>query len=67
MLGRIITAAAGRSIARTVGGVAAGPAGAVVGLLLPTVLRRLGPGGMLAAAIGGHVVRRAMKKAAAAR
>ena len=62
MLGRIITMAAGRSIARNVGGVASGPAGAVVGLLLPTILRRLGPGGMIAAAVGGHVVRRAMKK-----
>ncbi len=65
MLGRIVSMVAGRSIARTVGGVAAGPAGTVVGLLLPTVLRRLGPGGMLAAAIGGAVVRRAVKKAAA--
>lgn len=67
MLGRIVAMMAGRSIGRSVGGIAAGPAGAVVGLLLPTVLRRLGPGGMIAAAIGGHVVRRAMKKAAAAR
>jgi hypothetical protein len=65
MLGRIITMVAGRSIARTVGGVALGPAGAVVGLLLPTVLRRLGPGGMVAAAVGGAIVRRAMKKVAA--
>ena len=64
MLGRLVSMMAGRSVARSVGGVASGPAGAVVGLLLPTVLRRLGPGGMLAAAIGGHVVRRAMKKAA---
>ncbi len=67
MIGRVISMMAGRSIARSVGGIAAGPAGAVVGLLLPTVLRRLGPGGMLAAAIGGHVVRRAIKQRAAAR
>ena len=65
MLGRIVSMMAVRSGARTVGGVAAGPAGTVVGLLLPTVLRRLGPGGMLAAAIGGHVVRRAVRKARA--
>jgi len=64
MIGRVVSMLAGRSFARTVGGVAAGPAGAMVGLLLPTVLRRLGPGGMLAAAIGGHIVRRAMKRAA---
>ena len=67
MIGRIVSMMAGRSIARTVGGVAAGPAGTVVGLLLPTVLRRLGPGGMIAAAIGGHVVRRAIKRAAVPR
>jgi hypothetical protein len=67
MIGRVISMMAGRSIARSVGGIAAGPAGAAIGLLLPTVLRRLGPGGMLAAAIGGHVVRRAIKQRAAAR
>ncbi|MBC7496826.1 MAG: hypothetical protein H7243_06655 [Sphingomonadaceae bacterium] len=61
MFGRVITMVAGRSIARTVGGAASGPAGLVVGALLPTVLRRLGPGGMIAAAVGGMVVRRAMK------
>ncbi|MBC7496421.1 MAG: hypothetical protein H7243_04560, partial [Sphingomonadaceae bacterium] len=49
MFGRVITMVAGRSIARTVGGAASGPAGLVVGALLPTVLRRLGPGGMIAA------------------
>ena len=67
MLGRIVTMFAGRSLARSVGGAASGPAGAVVGLLLPTVLRRLGPGGMIAAAVGGAVVRRAVRKANAAR
>lgn len=67
MLGRLISMMAGRSVARSVGGVAAGPAGTVVGILLPTVLRRLGPGGMVAAAIGGAVVRRAIKKANATR
>ena len=64
MFGRLITMVAGRSIARTVGGAASGPAGLVIGALLPTVLRRLGPGGMIAAAVGGAVVRRAMKSAA---
>lgn len=67
MLGRIVTMFAGRSLARSVGGVASGPAGAVVGLLLPTVLRRLGPGGVIAAAVGGVVVRRALKRATATR
>ncbi len=63
MLGRIMAMVAGRSLARSLGGVTAGPVGAVVGVLLPTVLRRLGPGGIVAAAIGGAVVRRAMKRA----
>ncbi len=67
MLGRIVTMFAGRSLARSVGGVAFGPAGTVVGLLLPTVLRRLGPGGMIAAAVGGVVVRRAVKRASTSR
>ncbi|MGI4880979.1 MAG: hypothetical protein ACRYG4_26260 [Janthinobacterium lividum] len=61
MLGRIISMVAGRSIARTVGGAASGPAGAVIGVLLPTVLRRMGPQGMLIAALGGYVVKKAMK------
>ncbi len=67
MIGRFVSMMAGRSVARSMGGIAAGPAGTVVGLMLPTVLRRLGPGGMLAAAVGGAVVRRAVKKARAAR
>lgn len=58
MLGRLISMIAGRSIARTVGGVAAGPVGLVVGAALPTVLRRLGPFGMVAAAAGGYVVKK---------
>jgi len=67
MLGRFVSMMAGRSVARTLGGAASGPAGAVVGVLLPTILRRLGPGGMVAAAVGGAVVRRAVRRAAARR
>jgi 4-amino-4-deoxy-L-arabinose transferase-like glycosyltransferase len=55
MIGRLLTIFAGRSIARTVGGAAAGPAGAAMGAVLPVVIpavaRRLGPGGMLFAAL----------------
>lgn len=58
MLGRLISMIAGRSIARTVGGVASGPVGLAVGAALPTVLRRLGPGGMIAAAVGGFAVKK---------
>ena len=67
MLGRIISMVAGRSIARTVVGAASGPAGAVIGVLLPTVLRRMGPQGMIVAALGGYVVKKAMKKYAPAK
>ncbi len=67
MLGRIISMVAGRSIARTVGGAASGPAGAMIGVLLPTVLRRMGPQGMIVAALGGYVVKKAMKKYAPAK
>ncbi len=62
MVGRIISMVAGRSIARSVGGAASGPAGAVIGVLLPTVLRRMGPQGMIVAALGGYVVKKAMKR-----
>ena len=64
MLGRIVSMIAGRSLARSVGGAAAGPDGAVIGVLLPTVLRRLGPGGMIAALIATRVYRQAAKRAA---
>ena len=56
MIGKFVSALAGRSLARTIGGVSAGPIGAAVGLavpiVLPTVARRLGPVGMVAAAVG---------------
>lgn len=64
MIGRILSAVAGQSIARTVGGSAAGPVGAVLGAAIPTLLpwaaRRLGPVGMVAAAVGSYVVARAI-------
>ncbi|MCS6986995.1 MAG: hypothetical protein NZM40_06120 [Sphingomonadaceae bacterium] len=64
MLAQIVTALAGRSLARTLGGAAAGPVGAVVGAALPAALpwmaRRLGPAGMVAAALGSLLVTRWM-------
>jgi hypothetical protein len=66
MIGKLLSAAAGQSIARTVGGAGAGPVGAIVGGLVPTVLpwvaRRLGPAGMVAAAVGSFVVARAIAR-----
>ncbi len=68
MIGQIVTALAGRTLARTVGGAGAGPIGAVVGAALPTAIpfiaRRLGPVGMVAAAVGSYVVARAMARRA---
>lgn len=62
MIGKLLTAAAGRSIARTIGGASAGPAGAVIGAaapaMIPAIARRLGPGGMVAAAVGGMLFKR---------
>ena len=54
MLGRIISAFAGSAIAKSAGG--AGPMGAVVGAALPTVMRRFGPLGMVAAAAGLYML-----------
>ena len=57
-VGRLVTALAGQALARTVGGMAAGPAGAVLGFALPAVARRLGPLGMAGMAIGAWAVHR---------
>lgn len=66
MIGKLISAVAGRSIAQSVGGVAAGPAGAVIGLAVPVVLprvaRALGPFGMIAAAVGGMLFTRWLER-----
>ena len=56
VFGRIISALAGRALARTVGGAAAGPAGMVIGAALPMVARRLGPLGMAGLAVGAWAV-----------
>ena len=66
MIGKIVTALAGRTIARTVGGAAAGPAGALIGAAIPVVLpraaRALGPVGMVAAAVGGLLFTRWLER-----
>lgn len=61
MIGSLIRAAAGRAMARQVGGTAAGPMGAIAGAALPMVLRRFGPLGMIGAVVGGYAVNRYMK------
>jgi len=57
MIGKIVSALAGRSLARSLGGAAAGPAGAVIGAAAPVVVshmaRRMSPLRMVALAAGG--------------
>jgi hypothetical protein len=66
MIGKIVTALAGRTLARSVGGAAAGPAGALIGaaipMVLPRVARALGPMGMVAAAVGGMLFTRWLER-----
>ena len=64
MIGRIISMFAGSAIAKSAGG--AGPMGAVVGAALPTVMRRMGPLGMVAAAAGAYALSKYVKRQQAA-
>lgn len=68
MIGKIVTAVAGRTVARSIGGATAGPAGMIVGAALPIVLPRLaatlGPFGMVAAALGTLFFGRYLKRRA---
>ncbi|MFZ4688360.1 MAG: hypothetical protein ACOYLS_03885 [Polymorphobacter sp.] len=56
LIGRIVTALAGRAVARGVGDASAGPAGMVIGAALPFVAKRLGPMGMAGLAIGAWAI-----------
>ncbi|KPF78269.1 hypothetical protein IP88_04365 [alpha proteobacterium AAP81b] len=64
MMRRVVTALAGRALARNLGGRAAGPIGTAAGFLVPMALPRLaaalGPWGMIGAAAGAWAVKRAM-------
>lgn len=52
----LVTSLAGRAVAQTIGGAAAGPVGMVLGAALPFVARRLGPVGMVGLAVGAWAV-----------
>lgn len=69
MIAKLITAFAGRTLARSIGGVSAGPAGAIIGatlpIILPQIARRLGPVGMIAAAVGGYAFTKYLERRAA--
>lgn len=57
MLGKIIGAMAGERLAKHVSGIN-GTGGALLGLGAATLLRRLGPVGLIAATVGGYALKR---------
>lgn len=57
MIGNIIGAVAGNQAAKHIQGID-GTGGAVLGVVATTVLRRLGPVGLVAAAVGGYALKR---------
>jgi hypothetical protein len=65
MLGKIIGAIAGERAAHHVSGVN-GPGGALLGVGAATLIRRLGPVGLIAAAAGGYAIKRHYEKRQAA-
>lgn len=65
MLGKLIGAIAGRRVSRHVSGVS-GPGGAVLGMAAATLMRRMGPAGLVAAAVGGWALKRHFEKQEAA-
>lgn len=66
MLGKVIGAMAGERIARQVGGMSE-TGGALLGASAAVVLRRLGPMGLLTAAVGGYALKRYLEKRRAER
>lgn len=68
MIGKLITAYAGRSLARAVGGVSAGPMGAVLGAALPAVVtqaaRRMSPVGVAVVVMGGTALLKYVSRSA---
>jgi uncharacterized membrane protein YebE (DUF533 family) len=57
MIGKLIGAVAGAKATEHVRGVG-GAGGALLGMAAPMVLRRLGPMGLIAAAVGGYAYKR---------
>lgn len=66
MLGKIIGAVAGKKVAQNVGGLD-GTSGALLGVAATTVLRRLGPLGLVAAAVGSYAVKKHLDKRGSAK
>jgi hypothetical protein len=61
MIGKIIGAIAGERLSRNVSGVG-GTGGALLGVGAATLARRLGPVGLIAAAVGGYVIKKHYEK-----
>lgn len=61
MIGKIVSSMAGRKIAARTSGLSEGQ-GALIGLAAASLMRRMGPMGMVVAAGGGWMVSRYMKK-----
>ncbi|WP_313434749.1 hypothetical protein [Novosphingobium sp.] len=57
MIGKVIGAIAGKRLSQDVSGVG-GTRGALLGVGAATVLRRLGPLGMVAVAVGGYALKK---------
>jgi hypothetical protein len=66
MLGKVIGAVAGRRVSRHISGIN-GPGGAVLGVAAAALMRRMGPMGMVAAAVGGWALKRHFEKQEASR
>jgi hypothetical protein len=63
MIGKIIGAMAGASMAKNTRGGMKGPGGAILGAGAVAVARRFGPMGLVAGALGGYLLKRHNKKA----
>ena len=61
MLGKIIGAVAGRRLARHIDGIG-GPGGALLGVGAVALMRRMGPAGLVAAAVGRYALKHHLDK-----
>ena len=64
LFANLVTSLAGRAVAQTIGGAAAGPVGMALGAAVPFVARRLGPFGMIGVAVGAWAVGKLLAKRA---
>ncbi len=60
-VGRMVSAMVGQKVVADIGHDASGPAGAIVGMTLSIIARRLGPLGMMGVAVGLWAVQEARK------